>query len=121
MRLKYTLIFLLLYGLSRAQVKEVKSASSPFEVTYTSLKVYPNPVVSQATLEFKLSHDSQVRVSLLNILGAEVKELVRQNMTSGKQNIQFNADQLEKGTYFLRLTVNGDIIKTIRLAVSNRT
>ena len=121
MRLKCTLIFLLLYGLSRAQVIEVKSTSSPFEVTYTSLKVYPNPVVSQATLEFKLIRDSQVRVSLLNILGAEVKELVRQTMTSGNQNIQFNADQLEKGTYFLRLTVNGDIVKTIRLAISNRT
>lgn len=121
MRLKYTLILLLLYSISWSQVSEAKVISSPFEVTYATLKVYPNPVVSQGTLEFKLIKDSQVRVSLMNILGAEVKELARQSMPAGKQNIQFNADQLEKGTYFLRLTVNGDIVKTIRLAVSNRT
>lgn len=121
MRLKYTLILLLLYSLSWSQVFEAKSNNSPFEVTYTTLKVYPNPVVSQGTLEFKLIKNSQVRISLLNILGAEVRELTRQSMTAGNQNIQFNAEQLEKGTYFLRLTVDGEIVKTIRLAVSNRT
>lgn len=121
MRLKYTLIFLLLYSLSWSQVSEIKSNVSPFEVIYTTLKVYPNPVVSQGTLEFKLTRNSQVRVSLLNILGAEVRELTRRTMTSGNQNIQFSAEQLEKGTYFLRVTVDGEIVKTIRLAVSNRS
>lgn len=121
MRLKCTLILILFYSLSWSQVKETVSSYTPFDITYTSLKVYPNPVISQGNLEFKLIQNAQVRVTLLNILGAEVRELRRETMPAGTQNIQFNAEQLEKGTYFLRLSVNGDIIKTIRLAVTNRT
>lgn len=121
MKWSLTLVLFLICGLSRAQSKSDLSQHKSFEVIYTSLKVYPNPVASLATLEFKLAQPAQVRVSLLNILGAEVREILRESLPQGNQNIRFSADQLEKGTYFLRLTVNGDIVKTIRVAVSNRT
>ncbi|MEP7320519.1 MAG: T9SS type A sorting domain-containing protein [Saprospiraceae bacterium] len=97
-------------------VANTKSAS--FDVTYTSLKLYPNPVVSNAVLEFKLAENAQVQVTLLNILGAQVKNLVNEPRTPGNQSVQFSANQLERGTYFIRLVINGEIIKTIRIAVS---
>lgn len=121
MRLSLTLVLCLICGLSWSQTKSPLAHNTSFDVVYTSLKVYPNPVASQATLEFKLAQPALVRVSLLNILGAEVRVIVRESLPQGDQNIRFNADQLEKGTYFLRLTVNGDIVKTIRVAVSNRS
>jgi len=92
--------------------------SSAFEVTYESTKVYPNPVVSSAIFEFKLPNTSRVQVSMLNILGAQIKNFINETRTAGKQTVQFSADQLQRGTYFIRLTINGEIIKTIRVAVS---
>lgn len=92
--------------------------ASAFEITYQSLKLYPNPVISNAVLEFKLTQNAQVQVTLLNILGSQVKNLINENRPSGKQSIEFAANQLERGTYFIRLVINGEIIKTIRIAVS---
>jgi len=67
-----------------------------------------------------LLEPSRVQVTLLNILGAQVRNLVNETRNQGRQSIQFSADQLERGTYFIRLSINGDIIKTIRVAVSPR-
>ena len=111
-------LFFLFSGLTAfaQQPSSGNNNETPFDVTYQSLKVYPNPVVSNAVLEFKLLEPSRVQVTLLNILGAQVRNLVNE----GRQSIQFSADQLERGTYFIRLSINGDIIKTIRVAVSPR-
>jgi Secretion system C-terminal sorting domain len=110
-----SLIFISLTAIGQ-NVSGVKSAS--FDVTYTSLKLFPNPVVSNAVLEFKLTESAQVQVALLNILGAQVRNLVNEPRTPGNQSVQFSANQLERGTYFIRLVINGEIIKTIRIAVS---
>ena len=111
-------IFVLISFSLRGQVRLASENSSPFEVTYQSLKLYPNPVVSSAVLEFRLAENAQVQVSLLNILGAQIRNLVNESRSPGKQSIQFSANQLERGTYFIRLVVNGEIVKTIRVAIS---
>ena len=115
-------LFFLFSGLTAfaQQPSSGNNNETPFDVTYQSLKVYPNPVVSNAVLEFKLLEPSRVQVTLLNILGAQVRNLVNETRNQGRQSIQFSADQLERGTYFIRLSINGDIIKTIRVAVSPR-
>lgn len=105
-------------GSAQSVVKPVLDVETPFEVTYQSLKLYPNPVVTNATLEFKLLRTSNVQVNLLNILGAQVRSLVNENRNQGKQVFQFSTDQLERGTYFIRLKIDNEIIKTIRVAVS---
>ena len=112
-----TLLVLFSFSL-HGQIKLASENSSSFEVTYQSLKLYPNPVVSNGVLEFKLAENAQVQVSLLNILGAQVKNLINEPRAPGNQSIQFSANQLERGTYFIRLIVNGEIVKTIRVAIS---
>lgn len=121
MKLFTSILFLFTFYLGQSQ--QVASTlltdkESSFEVTYQSLKLYPNPVLTNAILEFKLAQNSMVQVTLLNILGAQVKNLINETRTSGKQSIQFSADQLERGTYFIRLVINNEIIKTIRVAVA---
>jgi hypothetical protein len=91
---------------------------SSFQTTYQSLKLYPNPVITTARLEFKLAERAQIQVSLLNILGAQIKNYLNEMRAPGVQIVPFQADQLERGTYFVRISINGEIIKTIRVAVA---
>ncbi len=109
--------FLANIGYAQQNANTIDHASA-FEVTYESTKVYPNPVVSNAVFEFKLPNTSRVQVSMLNILGAQIKNFVNETRAAGKQTIPFSADQFQRGTYFIRLTINGEIVKTVRVAVS---
>jgi hypothetical protein len=118
MKLSGVLFFFFFVAHVSGQSFLVSEKATAFEVTYQSLKLYPNPVISNAILEFKLAENAQVQVTLLNILGSQVKNLINEYRPSGKQSIQFAANQLERGTYFVRLVINGEIIKTIRVAVS---
>ncbi|MEP7267954.1 MAG: T9SS type A sorting domain-containing protein [Saprospiraceae bacterium] len=119
MRIIFT-TFLLFIGLLGYSQQNIPGAdkSSAFAVTYESLRLFPNPVISNAVLEFKLSEPSRVQVTLHNILGAQIKSLITENLNPGKQSVQFSADQLLRGTYFLRLSINGEIIKTVRVAIA---
>ncbi len=120
MKYIFTILFLSLgyFGSAQQALSTTIGKETPFEVTYQSLKLFPNPVVTNAVLEFKLPQSSKVHVALLNILGAQVKNLINETLPSGKQSIQFSADQLERGTYFIRLSINNEIIKTVRVAIS---
>lgn len=118
MKLFITSLFLIVaFTTMNAQsLQNIKNEN--FEVTYQSLKLYPNPVVTNAILEFQLNKSSNVQVTLLNILGAQVRNLINEARGQGRQSVQFSADQLVRGTYFVRLSIDGEIIKTIRVAVS---
>ena len=118
MKIFVVLFFSILAWSSFGQSTFANEKVTPFEVTYQSLKLYPNPVVSYAILEFKLVDKAQVKVTLFNILGGQVRNLINEDRTSGRQSVQFSANQLDRGTYFIKLIINGEIIKTIRVAVS---
>lgn len=109
--------FLATAGFAQQNTKSIDKASS-FEVTYESTKVYPNPVVNNSIFEFKLLNTSRVQVSMLNILGAQIKNFINETRSAGRQTIPISADQLQRGTYFIRLTIDGEIVKTIRVAVA---
>ena len=118
MKIFVVLFFSILAWSSNGQSNFANEKVTPFEVTYQSLKLYPNPVVSNAILEFKLVDKAQVKVTLFNILGGQVRNLINEDRTPGRQSVQFSANQLDRGTYFIKLIINGEIIKTIRVAVS---
>jgi len=81
--------------------------SSIGENEKVSFSIYPNPVNSNATLEVKLSENSNVQLDIVNVLG-EVTLSESHNMNSGNNSININVSQLTSGIYFAHLTVNGE-------------
>ena len=64
---------------------------------------YPNPFNPTTTINFSLERQQQVRLSVFNVLGQEVKVLVDDLKPSGLNTVTFDASTLSSGLYFYRL------------------
>jgi hypothetical protein len=65
---------------------------------------YPNPFNPTTSIEYSLPTDEYVRISIFNLLGQEVVQLVNENQKAGFKRIDFNAGNLPSGLYVYRLT-----------------
>jgi hypothetical protein len=92
---------------SAAYVKAQKEDILPNEVTLTS---YPNPVQRQATIEYTLPEQTDVRVSLYDVLGRRVATLEEGSRQAGRHQIQLERTGLSSGVYFGQLEAGGQTL-----------
>jgi hypothetical protein len=64
---------------------------------------YPNPFNPATTIEFSLPADAQVKISLYNLVGEKVAEVINKDYTAGNHKTEFNASQLTSGVYLYRI------------------
>jgi hypothetical protein len=64
---------------------------------------YPNPFNPTTTIKFSLPEAGNVKLTLFNILGQEVKTLVNESKESGVHTINFDATELNSGIYIYKL------------------
>jgi len=60
---------------------------------------YPNPFNPSTTLRFTLPDAGVVNLSIYNLLGEKVEEVLNQEMTSGSYEVSFDASKLSSGVY----------------------
>ena len=60
---------------------------------------YPNPFNPSTTLRFTLPDAGIVNLSIYNLLGEKVEEVLNQEMTSGSYEVSFDASKLSSGVY----------------------
>jgi hypothetical protein len=88
-------------------------ADAPDQV---DMKVYPNPMTTQGTIEFNLTQTKNVTVTVFDITGKAVKTVAMGNMVQGQHMVSFNAENFTAGVYIA--TVSGDDFrKTARFVV----
>jgi Secretion system C-terminal sorting domain len=79
------------------------------------LQNYPNPFNAATTIEFHLSHPSQVSLEIFNLHGEKIVTLVeRKKFTAGAHKINWQAENLTSGVYFYHLRTN-DFVETRKL------
>jgi hypothetical protein len=71
--------------------------------TYLLRQNYPNPFNPSTTIRYVLPHRSHVVLTVFNIVGQRVAELVNGDVDAGEHEVRFNASQLASGVYFYRL------------------
>jgi hypothetical protein len=64
---------------------------------------YPNPFNPSTTINFSLAADSKVSLTVFDILGQEVANLINGNVAAGSHEINFNASNVNSGVYFYRI------------------
>ena len=69
-----------------------------------NVKLYPNPLKDNGTVEFNLATDEDVTLQVFNLNGQVVREVSMKNLQAGKNQIAFDANDLATGTYILRLS-----------------
>jgi photosystem II stability/assembly factor-like uncharacterized protein len=74
-----------------------------FPSQYYLLQNYPNPFNPLTTIKYALKENSTVRLSVYDILGREIKQLVNETQKAGTYTIQFNAEGLSSGIYLYKI------------------
>lgn len=64
---------------------------------------YPNPFNPATAIEFSLPINAQVKISVYNLVGEKVAEVVNEDFTTGNHKIKFNASGLTSGIYLYKL------------------
>jgi FtsP/CotA-like multicopper oxidase with cupredoxin domain len=64
---------------------------------------YPNPFNPSTTIEFKVDKQSFVNLSVFNLLGQKIAELVNDSVEQGIYKIRFNGSRFASGVYIYRL------------------
>lgn len=86
----------------------VATASGEWLPTEFALKQnYPNPFNPVTTIEYHLPIASDVRITLYNLAGQAVGELVNEDRPAGVHKLSFNAGELASGMYFYRIETAG--------------
>jgi hypothetical protein len=94
--------------------------SIPHEVSYQSkypASVYPNPVISEATVKYHLQATSNVSIHIMESTGASVFRQQFENLSPGDHSFQWDATSLKPGMYFIRITGTDrqEILKVLKV------
>ena len=68
---------------------------------------YPNPFNPGTKIRFSLAADSKVTLTVFDVLGQEVVNLIGGNLAAGSHEIDFNASNINSGVYFYRIDATG--------------
>jgi len=79
--------------------------------SFTIEKVYPNPVKDLLTVDLNVGVAGEIQVSLINILGSEVKKWDGLALSQGDQKIKLDLSQFRSGMYILKI-VKQDQVRT---------
>jgi hypothetical protein len=83
----------------------------------TSFKLeqnFPNPFNPTTTIGFGIPEKGNVRLSVLNILGEEIKVLLNEEKGAGYHSVGFNGSDLPSGVYFYKLVAK-DFVSTKKM------
>jgi hypothetical protein len=100
---------------------EAETTSQPSPENVPIISNYPNPFSSSTTIEYKLPIDTRIQMSIYNLRGQIVYNLVDEKMTAGNNTIVwYGRDRMGKavpsGIYLIQLlTEKTRIIKKIIL------
>jgi hypothetical protein len=74
-----------------------------------SLKIYPNPVTDNLTIEFSMINEEDVEVSLLDATGKSVKVITNRQFQQGKNTISLDMTDLPACLYFIQLKTDKNL------------
>ncbi len=70
---------------------------------------YPNPFNPTTTIRYSLPKASKVHLTVYNILGQKVMEVVNKKQSAGVHEVRIDASQLASGVYLYRIKAGGHV------------
>lgn len=77
---------------------------------------YPNPFNPATTINFTLANSGNVKLTVFNLLGQEVKSVVNGFMEAGTYTVPFNASNLNSGVYLYKIEA-GDFVQVRKMTL----
>ncbi len=70
---------------------------------------YPNPFNPTTTISYNLPEAANVKLTIFNLLGQEIKTLVNEFKEAGVHTLNFNASELNSGLYIYKLQAGSQV------------
>jgi len=67
---------------------------------------YPNPFNPLTNIKFQIGEDGFVNLSVFNIMGQKIKDILNEFRKAGKYSVLFDASDLTSGVYFYTMKAN---------------
>ncbi|MCF7803301.1 MAG: glycoside hydrolase family 88 protein [Candidatus Marinimicrobia bacterium] len=106
------------YALSKSQIQNLYSqvgveSNGDLPDRYKlAVSSYPNPFNPVTTIEYTIPEQSEINLSVYNLLGEKVRSLVNSVQVQGQYSYRFDAAGLSSGVYICRLRMNNEIRTT---------
>jgi hypothetical protein len=89
---------------------------APVPTEFSLAQNYPNPFNPVTSIEYGLPENGHVTVTVYNVLGQVVAELVNSEMSAGYHVVRWDASNAASGVYFYRIDA-GDFTATKRMVL----
>ena len=76
---------------------------------------YPNPFNPNTTIKYSILEVSSIRLSIYNMKGQFVDDLIDKVQQAGIHNVELRANDLSSGVYFYSLNINGVVAQTKKM------
>ena len=113
----------ILQGYSYNPLNVIRESANPVSIEEDSVpgsfvlhQNYPNPFNPSTTLSFTLPSEKHVLLSVYNLEGRLVSQLLDQRISAGEQTVSFDASNLPSGTYIYRLEAEG-VVQTRKMVL----
>ena len=94
-------IFTVTYSPSVNPLNITHASTAPAE--YYLSQNYPNPFNPSTSIEYSLTKECNVKITLINSLGQKVKEIINEFKQAGNYRIVVDCKELTSGVYFYQL------------------
>ena len=81
----------------------IEGNENEIPTVYKLYNNYPNPFNPSTSIKYDLPHNTFVKLSVYDVLGKLVTELVNQDMKAGRYEAEWNALNYASGAYFYKL------------------
>jgi hypothetical protein len=100
---------MLFFGLANYAQKPIVQIPLPTaEIrAFTINKIFPNPVKDHLNVDLRLDEGGSVQISLISIIGTEVKKWENIQLNQGDQILKLDLSGFQSGMYFLKIAKSG--------------
>lgn len=87
-------------------ITNVDNDTKLFPSNFTLYQNYPNPFNPSTIIKYQIPQGGLVTLKIYDILGNEIKTLVKEYKGVGRYEVKFNASNLSSGIYIYRISAN---------------
>ena len=82
-----------------------------------SIKVFPNPSIDLVNVGFELDKAEEIRISLVDLNGREIRVLFEDLARKGHNTFSFNGNALSQGTYIIQIASGSKLLHNEKITI----
>lgn len=102
--------------LSKTWQEGTETSAAPPPDAFALLPNYPNPFGETTVIHYDLPEETDVRLTVFDLLGREVVRLVDEKQKAGRYDLNFDASHLASGVYVFRIKA-GEFVKMHKMTL----